>query len=194
MRAWVPFAKYLAAAGIALLFTGICFAQQPLRRGRIFEGFKELKWGATIEESLGIYPDLYFDRYAILHGREAPSKVYLRKGSDVIDTVAFDSSEYWFREDRFFRYKATMHSKVGPRTLVTRAEDGFDKIFGKLKQEYGEPSEYETSYVSEILSVVRKASWKTGSVTMTLEYVGPRDSNEDLLIIEIGKTRGGAGS
>jgi hypothetical protein len=42
------------------------------------------------------------------------------------------------------------------------------------------------------MAVVKKVTWKTGISTITLKYEGPRETNEDLLILEIRKSyRGG---
>jgi len=195
MKIRIPVTKCLAMIGVVLLFENVCSAQQVIQKRGIAEGFRDLKWGVSIGKASEIYNDLYFEKYVILNSKEEPSKVYARKNEKgMIHGVAFDSVEYWFRDDAFFQIRAVLRSKIGPRTLVTRAEDAFDTISNSFQHRYGKLSEYKVNYVTEFMAVVKEATWETGISTITLKYEGPRETNEDLLILEIRKSFGGGKS
>lgn len=182
--------KYLAfvALMVVFLFENVCFAEKSTRRGESIEGFRELKWGVSVEQARNIYKDLYFDQYVLADHKDEPSKVYFRKDENgVIDNVSFDSVEYWFRRNDFYRIRAILHSRFGPRTLVTRAEASWDQMVEYLRREYGEPKENSTRYVTEYLVVVKEMRWEVGGVFLHLNYRGPESADEDQLIFEMGK-------
>ena len=195
MRTLIPVIKFIAVIGTVLLMEDVCIAQKMVQGKWDFGGFRELKWGDSIGKASEIYNDLYFEKYVILNSKEDPSKVYARKNEKgMIHGVAFDSVEYWFRDGAFFQIRAVLRSKIGPRTLVTRAEDAFDTISSSFQHRYGKLSEYKVNYITEFMVVVKEATWKTGISTITLKYEGPRETNEDLLILEIRKSFGGGKS
>src|SRR5512140_1765650 len=113
---------FLAMIGTFLLLEAGGIAQKADQKGRV-EGFRELRWGTSIEQSSKIYQDLIFEQYVISDGKEEPRKVYVRTAEHrEIENVTFDSVEYGFKGGHFYQVKAVLHSKIGPRTLVTRAE------------------------------------------------------------------------
>jgi len=175
---------FLAMIGIALLSETAGLAQRTVQKGSGMEGFRELRWGTSIEQSLKIYQDLSFERYVISGGKEEPWKVYVRKVEDgKIENVTFDSIEYWFKGDHFSQIRAELHSRIGPRTLVTRAENAFDKIHGRLRNRYGDPSDHKVDYVTEYIVVVREATWIVDPSAITIKYEGIGTTNEDLFTL-----------
>jgi hypothetical protein len=174
----------LAMIGIVLLSETVGLAQRMDQKGRGIEGFRELRWGTSIEQSSKIYPDLSFEKYVISNSKEEPRKVYIRKGEHgEIENVTFDSIEYWFKGDHFYQVRAVLNSRIGPRTLVTRAEDAFDKMNGRLRNRYGEPSNRKVDYVTEFIVVVKEATWIVGNSAITIKYEGAGRTNEDLLTL-----------
>ena len=148
------------------------------------DGFRELRWGTSIEQSSKIYPDLSFDRYVVSDPREEPWKVYVRRMENVkIENIAFDSIEYWFKEDHFHRVRAVLNSRIGPRTLVTRAENAFDKVNARLRNRYGDPPDHKVDYVTEFIVVVREATWIVEHSAITVKYEGVGRTNEDLFTL-----------
>lgn len=174
----------LAMIGIVLLLETVGLAQRTVQKGSGMEGFRELRWGTSIEESLKIYQDLSFEKYVISDGKEEPWKVYVRKGEHRdIENEIFDSIEYWFKGDHFYQVRAELHSRIGPRTLVTRAENAFDKIHGRLRSRYGDPSGHKVDYVTEFIVIVREATWIVDPSVITIKYEGVGRTNEDLLTL-----------
>jgi len=174
----------LAMIGIVLLLETVGLAQRTVQKGRGIEGFRELSWGTSIEESSKIYQDLSFEKYVISDGKEEPRKVYVRRVEQGdIENVTFDSIEYWFKGDHFYQVRAVLHSRIGPRTLVTRAENAFDKINGRLRNRYGDPSGHKVDYVTEFIVVVREATWIVDHSAITIKYEGIGRTNEDLLTL-----------
>ncbi len=174
----------LAMFGIVLLLETVGLAQRTVQKGSGIEGFRELRWGTSIEQSLKIYQDLSFEKYVISDGKEEPRKVYARTAEHgEIENVTFDSIEYWFKGDHFFQVRAVLHSRIGPRTLVTRAEDAFDKMNGRLRKRYGDPSGHKVDYVTEFIVVVREATWTVDHSAITIKYEGVGRTNEDLFTL-----------
>jgi hypothetical protein len=174
----------VAMIGIALLLETVGLAQRTVPKGSGMEGFRELRWGTSIEQSLRIYQDLYFEKYVISEGKEEPRKVYVRKVEHgVIENVTFDSIEYWFKGDHFYQVRAVLHSRIGPRTMVTRAENAFDRMNGRLRNRYGDPSGHKVDYVTEFIVVVREATWIVEPSAITIKYEGAGRTNEDLFTL-----------
>jgi hypothetical protein len=174
----------LAMIGIAILLETAGLAQRTVQKGSGIEGFRELRWGTSIEQSLKIYQDLSFERYVISDSKEEPRKVYVRKVENgEIENVTFDSIEYWFKGDHFYQVRAVLHSRIGPRTLVTRAENAFEKINGRLRNRYGDPSGHKVDYVTEYIVVVREATWIVDPSAITIKYEGVGRTNEDLFTL-----------
>ena len=170
----------LAVIGIVLLSETVGLAQRTVQTGRGMEGFRELRWGTSIEQSSKIYQDLSFERYVISNSKEEPWKVYIRRVEHgEIENVTFDSIEYWFKGDHFYQVRAVLHSRIGPRTMVTRAENAFDKINGRLRSRYGDPSGHKVDYVTEFIVVVREATWIVDHSAISIRYEGVGRSNED---------------
>jgi hypothetical protein len=175
---------FLAMIGFVLLLGTVGLAQRTVQSGSGLEGFRELRWGTSIEQSLKIYQNLSFERYVISDGKEEPRKVYVRKVENgEIENVTFDSIEYWFRGDHFYQIRAELHSRIGPRTLVTRAENAFAKMNGRLRNRYGDPSDHKVDYVTEFIVVVREATWIVDHSAITIKYEGTGRTNEDVLIM-----------
>ena len=175
---------FLAMIGIVLLLETVGLAQRTVQKGGGIEGFRELRWGTSIEQSLKIYQDLSFEKYVISDSKEEPRKVYVRRVEHgEIEDVVFDSIEYWFKGDHFYQVRAVLHSRIGPRTLVTRAENAFDKINGRLRNRYGDPSGHKVDYVTEFIVVVREATWIVDHSAITIKYEGTGRTNEDVLIM-----------
>jgi len=174
----------LAMIGIVLLLETVGLAQRTVQKGSGMEGFRELRWGASIEQSLKVYQDLSFEKYVISGSKEEPWKVYVRKVEHgEIENVTFDSIEYWFKGDHFFQIRAELHSRIGPRTLVTRAENAFDKVNAGLRNRYGDPSDHKVDYVTEFIVVVREATWIVDHSAITVKYEGVGRTNEDLFTL-----------
>ncbi len=51
---------FLAMTGFVLLSGTVGFAQRTVQKGGGIEGFRELRWGTSIEQSSKIYRDLSF--------------------------------------------------------------------------------------------------------------------------------------
>ena len=174
----------LAVIGIVLLLETVGLAQRTDQTGTGLEGFRELRWGASIEQSSKIYQDLSFEKYVISGGKEEPWKVYVRKVEHgEIENVTFDSIEYWFKGDHFYRVTAELHSRIGPRTMVTRAENAFAKMNGRLRTRYGDPSGHKVDYITEFIVVVREATWIVGHSAITIKYEGAGRTNEDMFTL-----------
>ncbi len=181
-----PAVGFAAAVAVSLVIAASCFAQPALSRGQAIEGFGKLAWGASIEQATGIYRDLYFGNYVLEDKGREPSKVYYRKHeTTAIDDVAFDTIQYWFRDNRFFKIRAVMRSGIGPRSLITRCEESFDLLHRALVRKYGEPTKYDESYFADFVTVVRVARWDRSDATIVLEYRGPEGTNEDRLTLEL---------
>jgi len=174
----------LAMIGIVLLLETVGFAQRTVQKGGGIEGFRELRWGTSIEQSLKIYKDLQFEKYVISGSKEEPRKVYVRRVEHgEIEDVVFDSIEYWFKGDHFYQVRAVLHSRIGPRTMVTRAENAFAKMNGRLRNRYGDPSGHKVDYVTEFIVVVREATWNVDPSAITIKYEGVGSTNEDLFTL-----------
>jgi hypothetical protein len=176
----------LAMIGIVFLLETVGFAQRTDQEGKGNDGFRGLRWGTSIEQSLKIYKDLYFEKYVVTDSKEEPWKVYVRRVEHgEIENVTFDSIEYWFKGDHFYQIRAMLHSRIGPRTLVTPAENAFEKINGRLRNRYGEPSGHKVDYVTEFIVVVREATWIVDHSAITIKYEGVGRTNEDLLTLRM---------
>ena len=174
----------LTMVGIVLLLEAVGLAQKTDQKGRGIEGFRELRWGTSLEQSSKIYQDLQFEKYVISDSKEEPRKVYVRTVEHgAIENVTFDSIEYWFKGDQFHQIRAELHSRIGPRTLVTRAENAFDKMNGRLRNRYGNPSDHKVDYVTEYIVVVREATWIVDHSAITIKYEGVGRTNEDLFTL-----------
>ena len=171
---------FLAMIGIVLLLEAVGHSQKTDQKGRGIEGFRELRWGTSIEQSSKIYQDLQFEKYVISDSREEPWKVYIRRAEHgEIENVTFDSIEYWFKGEHFHQVRAVLHSRIGPRTLVTRAESAFDKMNGRLRKRYGAPADHKVDYVTEYIVVVKEAAWNVDHSAISIRYEGLGRSNED---------------
>lgn len=185
-----PMIGLLAMIGIVLLSETAGFAQPTDQKGRGIEGFREVRWGASVEEATRIYPDLYFEKYVMIDSKEEPRKVYIRRTEHgEIENVPFDSIEYWFKGGRFYQIRAILQSRFGPRTLVTRAENDFDKVRQRLKNRYGNPFDEKVEYVTEFLVVVKEATWLVDRSAIAIRYEGLGKTDEDLLTLTM-KERG----
>ena len=174
----------MAMIGFVLLSETVAHSQGADPKVGGNDGFRELRWGTSIEQSSKIYPDLSFDRYVVSDPREEPWKVYVRRMENVkIENIAFDSIEYWFKEDHFHRVRAVLNSRIGPRTLVTRAENAFDKVNAGLRNRYGDPPDHKVDYVTEFIVVVREATWIVEHSAITVKYEGVGRTNEDLFTL-----------
>ncbi len=179
-----PAIGVLAMIWILFLWETAGLAQRTVHEGEDIEGFRELKWGTSIEQASKTYRDLGFERYVISNDKEEPSKVYVRRVErGEIEDVEFDSIEYWFKGDHFHQVRAILHSRIGPRTLVTRAENAFDKITGKLRDRYGDPSNHRIDYITEFIVVMKEATWIVDHSAITIKYEGAGRTNEDLFIL-----------
>jgi len=175
---------FLAMIGIVLLLETVGLAQRTVQKGGSIEGFRELRWGTSLEQSLKIYQDLSFEKYVISGSKEEPRKVYVRKVEHgEIEDVVFDSIEYWFKGDHFYQVRAELHSRIGPRTMVTRAENAFAKMNGRFRNRYGDPAGHKVDYVTEFIVVVREATWIVGPSAITIKYEGTGRTNEDSLTL-----------
>ena len=163
-----------------------CPAQPRMRQGDIVGGFGKLSWGATVEQARTVYRDLYSGSYVVENGMEEPSRIYYRRDETAeIEGVAFDSIQYWFRANRFYRVRAVMRSGIGPRSLITRSEESFARLRRDLARRYGAPTRYTESYFADFVTVVRVAQWDRADATVVLKYKGPETTNEDELTFEL---------
>jgi hypothetical protein len=91
MQTRISIKGYLAVIGILFLVGHAGLAQPTIRKAHGIEGFRELKWGSSIEQASKTYQDLGFERYEISNGKEEPSKVYVRGVEHgEIEDVVFD--------------------------------------------------------------------------------------------------------
>jgi hypothetical protein len=189
MRTRMPvFGYFLVAIFQWVLFAGTSLAESIIDRGGSIEGFGKLIWGISTEQAGNAYPDLHFGGYEIENSKEEPVKIYSRNAvTEKFDGVLFDSFDYGFKGDRFYKVRASLQSKIGPRTLVTRAETSWNQLAEYLVRKYGAPKEHSTRYVTEYLVVVKEMRWNVGGVFIRLNYKGPESADEDQLIFEIGK-------
>lgn len=175
---------FLAMTGFVLLLGTVGLAQRTVQKGGGIEGFRELRWGTSIEQSSKIYRDLHFEKHVISGSKEEPWKVYVRKVEHgEIENVTFDSIEYWFRGDHFYQIRAELHSRIGPRTMVTRAENAFARMNDRLRSRYGNPADHKVDYVTEFIVVVREATWVVDHSAITIKYEGVGKTNEDLFTL-----------
>ncbi len=171
-----------------VLFTGTCPAEAMIGKSGAIGGFGKLTWGVPVEQAEKAYPDLHFSAYEIENRKEEPLKIYYRNaGTEKIDGVVFDSVEYRFKGNGFYKIRASLRSKIGPRTLVTQAEASWGRMAEYLVRIYGEPKVRRTEYMTEYLEIVKEMRWEVGGVSIHLKYKGPEGVNEDQLIFEIGK-------
>ncbi len=189
MKARIPPAMgFIAGVVFSLVIAENCFSLPGISKGQAIEGFEKLTWGVTVEQAMGIYRDLYFGNYVLEDRTREPSKIYFRKQEEaVIDDVVFDSIQYWFRDNRFYRIKAIIHSRIGPRSLLTRSEEAFDQMRESLTRKYGAPAKYSERYFTDFISVMRDVEWARGDVLVVLSYKGPEGTNEDRLTFELVK-------
>ena len=189
MNTRMPMSGYfLIALFSGALFAGTCPAEAIIGKGGAIEGFGKLTWGISVEQAEKAYPDLHFSAYEIENRKEEPVKIYYRSASpEKIDGVVFDSVEYGFKGGGFYKVRASLQSKFGPRTMITRAEASWNQMAEYLRRKYGVPMEHRTDYVTEYLVVVKEMHWKTGGVFIHLIYKGLEGENEDQLTFEMGK-------
>ena len=189
MNTRMPMSGYfLIAIFSGALFVGTCPAEGIIGRDKSIEGFGKLTWGVSAEQAEKAYPDLHFSAYEIENRKEEPLKIYYRNaGTEKIDGVVFDSVEYRFKGNGFYKIRASLRSKIGPRTVVTQAEASWGRMAEYLVRKYGEPKEHRTEYMTEYLVVVKEMRWEVGGVFIHLNYKGPVGVNEDQLIFEMGK-------
>lgn len=155
--------------------------------------FRELPWGATLEQAQTVYQDLSFVRYAIPDEKETPSNVYMRKKEVLrINGIRVDGIRYWFRNNSFYKVTFHINSKVGPRTIMTPAAEAFDKLSGQISGVMGEPM--ETRIDHGISGTNKKRVWSRGEMSITLLYLEPPGGNDDDLILEIVKGAVGTGT
>lgn len=175
-----------AVVACALAFAEPCPAQLRDAGSGDAGGFGRLAWGVTVEQARITYPDLSFGSYVVEDARQEPSRAYYRKDESAeIDGVAFDSIQYLFKGDRFHGIRAVMHSRIGPRSLVTRSEESFDLLHRALTRHYGRPARYDERYFTDFISVVRVAEWSGAGAAVILEYKGPEGTNEDQLVLDV---------
>jgi hypothetical protein len=171
-----------------VFFTGTFPAEALIGRDGSIEGFGKLTWGVSVEQAEKTYPDLYFGDYELVNRKEEPEKIYYRSaGQEKIGGVDFETCEYRFKRDAFYKIRASLRSKIGPRTLVTQAEASWGRLSEYLVRKYGEPKERRTEYMTEYLVVRKVMRWDVGGVFIHLNYKGPEGVNEDQLIFEMGK-------
>lgn len=185
-----PIITLLTMIGIVLLSETVGHSQGADQKIRGVDGFRELRWETSIEQSSKIYPDLSFEKYVIFDDKEEPWKVYVRRVEQGdIENVTFDSIEYWFKGDHFQQVRAVLNSRIGPRTMVTRAENAFDKMNGRLRNRYGNPTDQKVEYVTEVIVVVREATWLVDPSAITIKYEGVGRVNEDRFTLMLREKR-----
>lgn len=179
-----PVIGLLAAIGILCLLESLGLTRQTDLIERGIDGFRELKWGTSLDQASKTYPDLGFERHVISNGREEPWKVYVRSVEHgEIERVTFDSIEYWFKRDRLLQVRAVLHSRIGPRTLVTKAENAYSRISARFREQYGDPHDDKVDYVTEFIVTVREATWIVDHSAIVLKYEGAGRTNEDVLTL-----------
>jgi hypothetical protein len=188
MKFRIPMTTWLVGFLWLLLFASVVHAQHMIAGEQEVEGFDKLTWGATVEQANKIYPDLHFDSYQVVRRKEEPSEIYRRDTEPgKIDNVVFDIVEYWFKEKKLYKIRAVLHSRIGPRTLVTKAEESYDRLNEYLRHKHGEPKGDRAHYITDYLAVVREVTWKAGDTSILLIYKGPEQEYEDRLILEMEK-------
>lgn len=191
MRTGGSIAGILAVIGILALCGNPALAQRAIGKAGGIDGFRDLPWGTSIEQASKTYRDLDFERYEVADGKEEPLQVFVRKGEQrEIENVAFDSVEYRFRKNHFYQVRASLYSRIGPRTLMTKAENAFGKIAGRLRDRYGAPSGQKTDYLTEFIVVVKEETWLVDHSSITVRYEGAGKTNEDLLTLIVQERAG----
>lgn len=181
---------------VAVLFLAVIFLLMPVistaastgersTKEPGIEGFRALRWGTTEEESKAAYPDFVFERYILSDGgKEAPSRLYIREKEDrLLFGVSFERVHYWFRNDRFWKVTAEAHAIVGPRTIRSAAETGFDQLAAELKTRFGKPAE---EHFSGGFCIDRTMTWISGGIRITIAC-SAGSNDVDLLSFEIGR-------
>ncbi len=189
-RSRSPIIGSMAVIGFVLLMKTIGPALRTARAGTGTDGFRELRWGTSVEQSSMIYQDLVFERYVLPGGKEEPWKVYVRRMEHgEIENETFDSIEYWYKGDRFCQVRAELHSRIGPRTMVTRAESAFARMSDRFMILYGNPSGHKVDYVTEFIVAVRETTWIVGHSSISIRYEGVGAINEDLFTLTLREKR-----
>lgn len=189
MNTRMPMGGYFLIALVSgALFAGTCPAEAIIGRDGSIEGFGKLTWGVSVEQAKKAYPDLYFGGYELVNRKEEPEKIYYRSAAqEKIGGVDFETYEYRFKRDAFYKIRASLRSKIGPRTLVTQAEAFWGRMAKYLERKYGEPKDRRTEYMTEYLVIEKEMRWEVEGVFIHLKYKGPEGVNEDQLIFEMGK-------
>jgi len=174
--------------GLVVLFFGSlsCYGGAGPSTWMDGSGFRELPWGAKVDQAKTVFPDLTFVRYAITDEKETPSTAYERQNEDRrIDGIRVDEILYWFRNDSFYKVTVTLGSKVGPRTLETPAAEAFDRLTDTINRVAGAPIENRTHRGT--WSGNRKGVWHHGDMSIALSCFEPPGVNGEELILEIVK-------
>ena len=121
------------------------------------EGFRELKWGTSIEEAQKIYPDLIFNENRKI---DQDKRFYRKMEDKKIGDVVVDDIEYVFKGDRFFMVLAKISGK--------NSLGNFEPLKSSIESKYGQPIEFTKERISGLPGFERKATWILGESKITL--------------------------
>jgi hypothetical protein len=146
------------------------------------DGFRGIPWGASEAEAKAIHPDLAFVRFVLPEGEAFPSRLLVReKEKPELFGIPFDQVNYWFRNDRFWKATAEARGGIGPRTIESQSDLGFEQLATELKTRYGAPSEDRFSGASRI---TRTMTWAADGKRVSI-IKRTQDGNLESLIVEI---------
>jgi hypothetical protein len=147
-------------------------------------GFRSLAWGSSPAAAKAAYPDFAFVRFALPDESEPPYGIYARSREErELFGVSFARLSYWYRDERLLKVTAEAGEIVGPRTIQSAAEAGFDKLVTELTKRFGAPV---SQLVSGALKSRRTATWNSRG-TQIVVTLAPGEGDIQLLSLEMGR-------
>jgi hypothetical protein len=138
------------------------FSNLNAQEGRI-EGFRDLKWGMTIEKAKSIYLDLI-----ISENKAVSDKCFIRKKENKkIGDIEFEKIVYFFN-DKF--YKVISHIfVVNDKVRMQKVEEDFEIVKKNIESKYGSATEKKKDFIRGLDNVRIKVNWLVGDSKITLQ-------------------------
>jgi hypothetical protein len=154
----------------AIFLVSFLFFSNLNAQERKIEGFRDLKWGMTIEKAKSIYSDLI-----ITENKAVSDKCFIRKKENKkIGDIEFEKIVYFFN-DNF--YKVISHIfVVSDEAKMQKAEEDFNIIRKNIESRYGSPTEENKDFIRELRMAKIKVNWLVGDSKRTLQ----KDSSDTL--------------
>lgn len=139
------------------------------------EGFRDLKWGMSVEDAQKIYPDLYM-KYKNSDGRS----FYFRQQEDKkIGESDFDEIKYIFKDNTFYKIIAQVE---GPYLGLSKEnfQEGFKPRKGlmelrkNIEAKYGPSTESSEKGAKDSAGMFKKREeviWLIDNIRMELDYM-----------------------